>query len=221
MPVPRLAITQRVVEETAYPERRDALSQEWPALFARLSPEAVLLPVPNRPESAAGWMEAAGPDALILTGGNDWGEAQERDDTERRLVEAARRAGLPILGVCRGMQVLNVLFGGSLAGNVAAVTGSDHVAVRHSVRLTAPAFERLAGTGKLKVNSFHRQGVTPDRLSKTLSAFAESPDGVVEGLFHPSEAVLGLQWHPERPGSSETFDADLIRRILRGDVFWK
>src|ERR1700691_1446620 len=103
-----VAITQRVTVVPAYGERRDCLDQAWPRFLAACG----LLPlaVPNVAEVALAMVRDANPAGLGLTGGNDLaalgGDAPERDATENALLDAAEARGLPVLGVCRGMQLM-------------------------------------------------------------------------------------------------------------------
>ena len=103
-----IAITQRVAVIPQYGERRDCLDQAWPRFLAACG----LLPlaIPNAPDVALSLFKNADVAGLLLTGGNDLvslgGEAPERDATENALMDAAEARGLPVLGVCRGMQVI-------------------------------------------------------------------------------------------------------------------
>jgi putative glutamine amidotransferase len=214
----RIAISQRVVENEAYPERRDALDQRWCALLEAAAPGSVLLPIPNGLRSTAGWLEALAPDALILSGGNDWGDAEERDRAETEAFGHFRARGLPVLGVCRGFQVINLLLGGKLLESVAGY--GDHVACTHAVTLAGGPLRELAGADTLTVNSFHDQGVLLDGVGEGLVPFAVGADGVVEGVHHATEPILGVQWHPERDDPAARFDAALLRRFLEHGAFW-
>ncbi len=173
----------------------------------------------------------ASADGLLLSGGADVHPDRYREpadgavemDTARDALEweaiaAADARQLPIFGICRGMQLLNVHRGGSLLQHVEGQVGAEYPA---SPALTHPLnvqpATRLATilgarTAPLAVNSYHHQAVTLERLAPGLiaSAFADSPSGVlVEGLEAPGERfVLGVQCHPERTESSP---ADLER----------
>jgi putative glutamine amidotransferase len=131
----------------------------------------------------------------------------ERDAQEWRLLDAAREARMPVWGVCRGLQVLNVYLGGSLWQDLPSQRPSpvehsieepkDHLA--HPVRVidpAAPIAERLTGKAPL-VNSRHHQAVK--RLAPGLAVVAESPDGLVEAAILDDAGwwVRGVQWHPE------------------------
>lgn len=160
--------------------------------------------------------------ALLLPGGGDlepWRYGQrntgskglepERDEAEFRLLEQFTAAGKPILGICRGVQTINVWFGGTLKQDLPghrAIGGADSF---HRVH-TEPCFlSDICGTDCV-VNSAHHQAA--DRLGRGLRAIQWSEDGVTEGLFCPETPVWGVQWHPERlPGAS---GARLFRAFL-------
>lgn len=217
----RLAITQRVVENQAYAERRDALSQDWPAYLSAALPGAVILPLPNRPEGVEGFVEELDISGAILTGGNDWGAAPERDQTESRLVSECRARALPVLGVCRGLQALNFLLGGTIETDLESRTKTKHIASNHLVTLCGAQFLQMAGADKLEVNSYHDQGVTHDGLAGDCTAFALADDAVVEGFHHLREPILAVQWHPERPGPAAAFDQALITRLFADGAWWR
>lgn len=160
-------------------------------------------------------------DALVVTGGafdippESYGEAPadglgalkpERTAFERTLLEGALERRLPVLGVCGGMQLLNVVRGGSLYQDI----GSEFSdALRHeqaeppdrpSHPIEVLPGSRLAaaigGADPRQVNSTHHQAV--DRLGRSLVVSAKAPDGVVEAIEDPSQPfVVGVQWHPE------------------------
>ena len=151
-------------------------------------------------------------DALLLAGGGDlepWRYGQEdrgsrgldpqRDQEELALLERFAAAGKPVLGVCRGLQTINVCFGGTLLQDIpdhSAVEGKDRL---HAVRTAPSVFRELYGPS-LTVNSAHHQAV--DRLGAGLLAVQWSEDGIVEALVHQSLPVWAVQWHPERLGET-------------------
>ena len=159
-------------------------------------------------------------DGLVLTGGIDvtprlYGEAShpkvtdtsaERDEFEVKLVGEAFAHDVPILAICRGMQLLNVALGGTLVQDIRTETGSairhDDFArprtdVAHTVSVRSGSrLHALLGEGEVEVNSFHHQAV--DRLATPLVATAFAPDGIVEAVECPAARfILGVQWHPE------------------------
>lgn len=159
-------------------------------------------------------------DGLLLTGGEDVDPGQygsgphpklgtvdpRRDANELALVAEARARDLPILGICRGIQLCNVALGGTLIQDLPSQRPGaiDHDSptprdVRsHHVTVIEPS--RLAdilGATELIANSFHHQAV--DRLGAGLVATAVAPDGVIEGVesADPGEWLVAVQWHPE------------------------
>jgi len=171
-------------------------------------------------------------DGLLISGGTDlaptlYGEPDagsrsvehDRDELERAAYEAARRRGLPMLGICRGLQAMNVFGGGRLVqhldGHSGPGWGSGH-AHTHPIRVVpGTRFARIVGPQLaatddgdhvLHVNSYHHQGVTEEHLAPGLvaSAWADSPAGaLVEALEAPDGPFrVAVQCHPERTESS-------------------
>ena len=162
-------------------------------------------------------------DGLLLTGGRSNvepsrynGPAVEcgphdpaRDGVAIALARAAVERGLPLLGICRGLQEINVAFGGSLHAKLHEVPGrldhrgahlplAERTAPRHKVRLTPGGMlARLLGTGEIAVNTLHGQGV--DRLGDGLLVEGVCEDGTIEGVSIPDAPgfALGVQWHAE------------------------
>ena len=155
-------------------------------------------------------------DGLILAGGDDmdpsfFGQPNlgskdidlERDRAELALTKAFSEAGKPILGICRGHQVLNVAFGGTLIQDLGPVinlfhrpSASGQWDKTHPIRtLPGSLLETLYGP-TLVTNSSHHQAV--DRLGDGFSATAWSESGVVEAMEHASLPILAVQFHPER-----------------------
>jgi putative glutamine amidotransferase len=232
-----VALSMRVVFAEAYAEPRDAISHDWTTWLEEQGHTPLL--VPNALASPADFLRAFRPDALVLTGGNDavaptaqaeggaHGSAAgsatgssvspDRDRTERALLAAAVDGGLPVLGVCRGMHVVNQYFGGAVRPGDC---GARHAGTVHRVRLSPP-FDALAGSERLDVNSYHRQWVPLDGMAPGLTRVAvDDVDGVVEALAHQVHPVLAVQWHPERRGAGEPLGRRLLARLLAGGAFW-
>lgn len=165
-------------------------------------------------------------DGLVLSGGVDvdpemygaephpkLGEVDpDRDWFEVALVRGARDAGMPILAICRGAQVMNVAFGGTLIQDIPSqVEGAlmhEQKALRHDAHCHGLQIEpgthlhEVAGTTRVRVNSFHHQGL--DRLAEGFNVTARSPDGVIEAIEDPRHPFcVGVQWHPERMPNDE------------------
>ncbi len=156
-------------------------------------------------------------DALVLAGGPDvdparYGAARHprtqpavpaRDEFEARLLALAAERGLPVLCICRGVQLLNVVRGGTLHQHLPDVLGSDRHDGEDSFYTTtevriAPASRLGAalGSASSRVSCHHHQAV--DRLGRGLVPVAWAPDGTIEALEDPGEpTLLAVQWHPE------------------------
>ncbi len=165
---------------------------------------------------------------VILSGGNDvdpqmYGEirtegmsiAPERDKTEKRMIELALQKNIPILGICRGMEFLNVYFGGKLITLKNVFGEGAHLPGKgHSLHI----LENQEILGKeVMVNSFHNQGLTEKELSPQLQVFVATDEGIVEGFYHASLPIVGVQWHPERKSPDEEFNEKLIRAFVKGE----
>lgn len=153
-------------------------------------------------------------DGLLLAGGGDLHPARygqlpaanaalsidtARDADEEALFHAFSQRSKPILGICRGMQMINVFCGGALHQHM-----QGHSSVCHTIQCEN-TFVTLFGK-ETKTNSYHHQSVS--LLAPPLRLGAHATDGVIEGFDHPSLPILGVQWHPERmvPGVCEDIE---------------
>ncbi|NLU75180.1 gamma-glutamyl-gamma-aminobutyrate hydrolase family protein [Streptomyces sp. HNM0575] len=189
--------------------RAAVLPAGYHRLVQRAGGCALLLP-PDREEQAARVVGRL--DALVVSGGPDVEPARygaetapdcgpadpERDAWELALTRAALDQGVPLLGICRGMQILNVLLGGTLVQHMEGHRGSPGVFAEHGVRPVAGT--RLAEVlpEPVSVPTYHHQAVA--RLGEGLVAGAHAEDGTVEALELPGGEhpfVLAVQWHPE------------------------
>ncbi len=186
-----ILISQRVDLLPQRGERRDALDQAWGATLRELLGRSVLmLPVPNRPQDVGAMVAACLPSLIVLSGGNDIGSAPERDAAEAALLDGAQQSGVPVLAVCRGMQMVQHYLGGALT----PVTG--HVRCEHPIQASAGQALPL-----LTVNSYHDWAIRQSGLAAGLRALYLHEDGTVEAAVHASRPWLGVMWHPERAGA--------------------
>lgn len=194
-----VAVSQRVAVVPAYGERRDCLDQAWTKFLVTCGLLPVLLP--NVAEAALALCENLRIAGVVLTGGNDLaqlgGDAPERDAVERAVLDLAEKRRMPVLGVCRGMQVIQQRF----AIDLRRVEG--HVTPRQLIRID--------GTPK-EVNSYHHFGAHDSR--PPLDVWAVADDGVVEGIRHSTQPMTGIMWHPERFSPFLSSDVALFRRIF-------
>lgn len=184
--------------------------------------------------------DLTGFDGLVLPGGGDVDPARYGGDTtaptydvnpaqdalDLEITAAARERGIPILGVCRGLQVLNVAFGGTLVEDVlpsaiqhtpGAADGGGPEWTWHAVSV-APGSRLHAevGADEISVASGHHQAI--GRLGEGLVATAVAADGVIEAIEHPTAPIIAVQWHPEAEGTPNVLAAapfaafaDLVR----------
>jgi putative glutamine amidotransferase len=184
---------------------------------------AVLLPADQAEGTLAAALQRL--DGLLLSGGPDlhprwYGEAPRQglgdvdEELDRMELEAARLAlemDLPLLGICRGIQVLNVALGGTLYQDIALqVEGAighappiDKGVNSHTVRIDPESrLEAVVGRESIWVNSKHHQAVKD--VGRGLSVCAQAQDGIVEAVSLPEHRfVLAVQWHPEGPWASD------------------
>jgi putative glutamine amidotransferase len=179
----------------------------------------VLLP-PGRGTPAAITSVLDRLDGLLVPGGADldpsfYGEKRdaavtytdpERDAYELKVVRAAVRRGMPVLGICRGQQSINVALGGTLyqdingqgAGRLQHQTphGPRHNHLVHAIEVEPGSrYRRATGSGRIRVNSRHHQSVRD--VAPGLRVTARSSDGVIEGIESPDGRVVAVQCHPE------------------------
>lgn len=189
-----IAVTQRV--ELNRSERRDALDQAWVRFLGSLDYAPIL--IPNQPSVARHLWQRTFCEGLLLTGGNDLadfgGDAPERDETEAMLLADARRQRCPVVGICRGMQLIQKEFG---------------VSLRQVAGHVQPDQEIIINDRREMVNSYHQIGAF-DTVSE-LSIWARAADGVVKAIRHVAEPIIGLMWHPERLSPFREQDLRLFR----------
>lgn len=185
-----------------------------------------IIPITDNVEVLRRYLERV--DALVLTGGGDGDPAYYgqnpsiglgevtplRDSYEHLLLGLALQMNIPVLGICRGMQIINVALGGSLFQDLYSSDSNKERLINHAPpipkeypchdisieknsvlgRLLLPLY---SCSEKVRVNSLHHQAV--DRVALGLTVTAQSPDGVIEALeLYPHKPVLGVQWHPEQ-----------------------
>ena len=210
-----VVITQRIDDIEGRNERRDSLDQmlsEW-VCSSGLTP----MPIPNvffkkenidlnlKNEPLEAWLKIANPRALLLSGGNDIGEYEERDRTESYLLAWAKSLQLPVLGICRGMQMMATWTGGSLK----RVDG--HVKARHKI-IRSNEKDVFPET----VNSFHEWGLASCPDEYVVKAMSE--DGVIEAIKHIELPWEGWMWHPEREDIFSDQDTNRLKNLFARDT---
>jgi putative glutamine amidotransferase len=179
-------------------------------------------------------------DGILVSGGDDidpatYGEentaskriSRAADEFEIAVVQAARRQGKPLLAICRGLQLLNVVLGGTLAQEVTSAGGTHELISRDHEEMNARrhvvTFEpgstmaRIYSADEAKVNTLHHQGV--DRVADGLIVEGRTDDGLIEAARVDGDWwAVGVQWHPERmDGDHQEIFVEFRRSIEGGD----
>jgi putative glutamine amidotransferase len=196
--------------------RASFLPHQYLASVTASGAAAVLLPPQASPERAAE-VVLDGLDGLILTGGLDvqpelYGAERhpatdparpDRDAWEMALLRGALVRGIPVFGICRGLQLINVAYGGTLHQHLPEALGTERykigggVFAHNTVQVAdGTRLAGLVGAGDLPVHSYHHQGV--DRVGEGLVVTARTDDGLVQAVELPGDDYLvAVQWHPE------------------------
>lgn len=225
-PAPRIVVTVAVTARQREPEIALRKNELYAASLARRGAEPVILDATSsRAERASAF---AMMDGLLLSGGADLDPSRygqpargstepepERDALEAEAWETSQARAIPVLGLCRGLQAINVFCGGTLLQHVDDHQGpgwgrgqakTHPIRVAPGTRLARILFSTNARGGVLEVNTYHHQAVRATDLAPGLiaNAWAGSPAGdLVEGLeAADGRFVMGVQSHPERTGST-------------------
>lgn len=248
-PRPRILVTTSSKRSTTGLDRYDVLGGlNYAEALRRAGALPLFLPNldPERtPELVSGWLDVA--DGVLLSGGGDidpylFGQEPHprlgyvdptRDALEIALYRGARERGMPLLGICRGIQIVNVAEGGDLHQHLPdAYPETQHEqrdtsgAPLKRVRLEPDSvIARAHGATEIAINSFHHQAI--DRLGDNLRVTARSADGLIEAVESTNGSfVLAVQWHPEMSferfpehlASFEAFVAAVLERTaVAGD----
>jgi putative glutamine amidotransferase len=198
-------------------------------------PEVVIVRLSHHENNLA---DIAKCDAIVLTGGEDVHPRfynntdyedmcheidESRDEFELKVLEYTEKNQLPVLGICRGLQVANVFFGGTLLPHIPAFGKFDHSKSGaddryHTVQVDPNSqLKAVVNTALGEVNSAHHQSA--DRVGRGLVANALSPDGVVEGLerenMKDENFLMLVQWHPERMKDLENaFSKNIKKKFI-------
>ena len=209
-----IGITMRRDNDNKWRENRDSISEDWVKYLSNFLQDYKFIPIPNDSENALKIVSAFDIDGLILSNGNDWGSCIERDKTEITLIEWCRKFRKPILGICRGFQVLNQYFGGKLQKDLTKITSDSHAGAKHKIQIIDKKIISNSLKKEFFVNSYHNEGVISFELAKNLVPFAKAKN-IIEGFYHYKEPIIGIQWHIERDNFEKEFDKHLLNILFK------
>ncbi len=210
----KIGISLRIVKSESYEEKRDVLSQNWPQFFEKLN----LIPIfiPNVMSNLEFYLDSIGLDGIILSGGDNIGDYPERDSTENTLIQYGIHNNLPIFGVCRGMQMINYFFDGTILNN----SSQNHVGKSHGIKISNNTLSNKLNSKLITVNSFHNNLIKDENLGINLVSFARTiSDNTIEGIFHKEYKILGVMWHPERDQNQN--NELILNCIFHDEDFWE
>jgi gamma-glutamyl-gamma-aminobutyrate hydrolase PuuD len=194
-----IALTMRADKHPDYDETRDALDQQWLGFMQACGLTPILLP--NNLPLVVRYLTSLPFSGVLLTGGNSpvayGGDSPERDAVDRYLLDWSAQTNTPLIGVCRGMQSIQLAYQQPLE----PVTG--HVCAQQEITVN--------GQPTL-VNSYHTLGAKT--CQAPLTSWATSNDGVIKAIKHESKKVYGMMWHPERNTPFAQRDIDLFRHVF-------
>ena len=209
---PRIGISLRITEATNYTEKRDSLSHDWAEFLESINVLPIL--IPNSISKIDEYLDNLNLDGLILSGGDNIGDDEKRDNSEKKILEFGIEKKLPIFGVCRGMQMINHFFN----GDIETISGSEHVGTPHSIQIQNKTFIDFLNDS-MTVNSFHNNIINKNNIGKDLEIFATSGiDETIEGFYHKNYPILGVMWHPERVKNNK--NKEILSKIFREKKFW-
>lgn len=194
----RIGLTQKLLKNPKYKEDLCCLDLNWFNYLSNFDVIPIPLPILNDDE-INDYLNNLELDGFILTGGNTINQyiknnveqkllSAKRDFFEKNIIKFANNNNVPILGICRGLQLINIFYGGKLK------IVKDHTNTSHSIissKISSYIFPK-------NVNSYHDFAIDQSLLGKNLVPLCFDIHGNIEALSHKFYKVIGLMWHPER-----------------------
>lgn len=190
----KIAITQRIDFSEKRQEKSDSLDLKLTNLVFSLGYMPIIIPnILDKKSHFLEWYDVFKPDGFILSGGNDLKQYPIRDKIEMHILKLASENAIPLLGICRGMEIMAVWAGAPL------IKIKNHVGTKHNFK--KKHFPK-------KVNSFHDFAIV--NCPKNFKIMIQEKDSVIEAIQHKTLPWEGWMWHPER---DETYQKENLTRI--------
>ena len=196
----KIAIIPRIDKFGKHNEIRDNLDVRFISLIEKLGFVPIL--IPTKIKKIELYLNKISPDGVILSPGGNPLENNIRRKNEYKIIKYSIKKKIPILGICRGAQVINLFFNGKLKKI------NNHVRKNHQI------FGKLIKSKKIITNSFHDLGFDKKILGKNLVIQAYTKDQIIESFSHKKYKVFGLMWHPERYKKIKQFDRKLLKSFF-------
>jgi len=202
----RIGLSMRETKSQEYYEIRDSISRDWLRYFKECLPNCKIIFLPNLGSDIITYIEDWNLNGFILTGGEDFGFSLTRDNTEKKIFEFSQKKSLPILGICRGFQLINKFMGGSI------VKGNNNFNKHH-----CPTRHQINFKNKIvTVNSYHSNFIDETTIPKKINITSRC---IIDNSIESFEGknILGFMWHPERESNFSKFDLLEIKKLFKYD----
>lgn len=199
-----IGITMRITHPSNYKEPRDTIAQDWSNYMLSNFKDEKWIVLPNLGKDITSYVDKFNINALIFSGGENIGVSPNRDQTEQELLKYAQCNRIPVLAICRGLQIVYDFYGGNIIEGGTQFR-KDHIANRHIIKLQKCFKE---------VNSYHGNFLDEGSLPKGFRILARSEcENSIEAINY--KHILGLMWHPERELPYQTWESELIYNFLK------
>jgi putative glutamine amidotransferase len=196
----KVFISQRLDSVGKFDEKRNNLDIRFLKLFEKLNIIPIL--IPNNIYLTKKIIKDIRPRGIILTSGGDALKKDARYYSELLLINFACKKNIPLIGICRGAQAINLYFSGKIKKI------SNHVRKKHKLNIN------LGNKQKVKTNCYHDYGIKKESLGKNLKVLGKTNDGSIELFRHKSKKIIGMMWHPERFKKLRAFELKIFKNLL-------
>ena len=198
-----ILISQAMIKDKSRNEISDNLDTRLVEFFLKLNYNP--LAISNSYKCPDKLLKTLNLSAIILSGGANFGKFPKRDNLERALISYSIKKNIPLIGIRRGMQMINRFFNGRL------IKIDHHVRDNHLIRDTK-------NNRTIMVNSYHNYAISEKKIHKDLLIlFRCLKDSSIEAFKHRKYKILGIMWHPEREKTFKNYDKKLIKNFLNND----